>query len=993
MTEERKWKGTNTFLTKCLKFNLIKNSKLPGNEWNKSNKNNFNCDSYKLGNWGLVCGKANNCIGLDLDIYSWNDENPFYEFIGTKDIYKWAKAQNTLCIKTTSDGLHLIYKLNDNPLKNINDNKLNIDIKGEGGYLVGAGSIVKSKITNEWGEYTIYNNKPLTEMPKELIEWLLTNLSYAKNKKTTKKYKTQSNQDLSLNDDVSNYNFNFTDKELTNILDNLPEEYITKHGYWLNTASAMKAINRVEFFLDYCMKHKNTRCQVKNDEFYNTNVKLINNIKDTETFKMSNMLIKILNTTKLENANHMLAYKKYKPIIQSTFTNDNITYIDIDKLGKGLTINENKNYVIKSDTGTGKTTLFKKYIADNEINNVISTVSRISLADEQYVQFNEEGIEIHNYRYFKGRFNTGVSVIITIDSIIRLAQINDLSQYVVFLDEFNSLMEYLMTCPNLKRNRCIVFKMLLKILRECKQIICVDADINSNSLKILDFCNVKYDFVINKYLHNKSSGDKPVSSKEIFTFDSFIEELQKLNEAMVCCDSKIDAETIFKKVIEYKFKQHNIDINVIKENGEISTEDSDGNKTLNKYEKRVVYIKGCSICLITSDTDEMINLDKYDFVIFSPKIVYGLDSIKKRPVFGHYKEHTISPKAMIQQIARCRNIEYLRYIFYKKVCIEDKYNTLKDVEAETKDLLELSTFELICDKEELKLYIDMLNTIIYNNDAYNTNKFCHFKMLLEERGFKDEEKYLKANNVFDICEANKETRLEKYENFDTYDSHNNKINEYLKLPIHEIKKYKDLFLEPNMLERHFTIQQFFFKGLVDWDKNISEMSGFFNDKLHSSPNKLKYITRLMKELNLTTRNNINADIGLSSKTVSEKYYNEYKLLFRNRTKETIDLTDKHECRKFLFKLYSNQFGREICKSKRINKKTETIYLFNNEYFDKHRDILLHKYPFINRDKLDFTYGNEKSLYNRKSPEYLKFKVLQQLKDCERWIIKKHVNKN
>ena len=137
---------------------------------------------------------------------------------------------------------------------------------------------------------------------------------------------------------------------------------------------------------------------------------------------------------------------------------------------------------------------------------------------------------------------------------------------------------------------------------------------------------------------------------------------------------------------------------------------------------------------------------------------------------------------------------------------------------------------------------------------------------------------------------------------------------------------------------------------------------------------------------------LQANDSLSSKKVSEKYYNEYKLLFRNRTKETIDLTDKHECRKFLFKLYSNQFGREIFKSKRINKKTETIYLFNNEYFDKHRDILLYKYPFINRDKLDFTYGNEKSLYNRKSPEYLKVKVLQQLKDYERWIIKKYVDK-
>ena len=159
MDNSRRWKGDNTFLEQCIKFNTIRNSKAPSIEWKKINSKQWNKNSQNNGNWGLVCGKVNNCIGLDLDLYRWEDDHPFYAFIGTKDIFAWAKQQNTLCVKTTSNGLHLIYKLNENELKCINDEPLHIDIKGDGGYLVGAGSIVKSKITNEWSEYTIFVNR------------------------------------------------------------------------------------------------------------------------------------------------------------------------------------------------------------------------------------------------------------------------------------------------------------------------------------------------------------------------------------------------------------------------------------------------------------------------------------------------------------------------------------------------------------------------------------------------------------------------------------------------------------------------------------------------------------------------------------------------------------------------------------------------------------------------------------------------------------------
>lgn len=984
MSESRKWKGSNTFLSNCLKFNTIKNSKFPSSEWNKNNKN-YKKDSHQNGNWGLVCGTLNDCIGLDLDLYSWNDKHPFYTFIGTTDIFKWAKEQNTLSIKTTSDGIHLIYKLGNNPLKNIND-KLNIDIKCEGGYLVGAGSIVKSKITNQMSEYTILNNKELTEMPKNLIEWLSTNLSYSKNNNNSKNKNTTNNNNklnsnIQLDSNIcdSNYKYTFTDDEIIQILDNLPEQYILKHDDWLKTATAMKSINKIDLFLDYCINHKKTKCKNKNDEFYNKNVNLINNIKDTDLFKMSNMFIHILNTTKLKDINIMIDYKKYKPIIPTDLSNEDISNIHIDKLSKQLFLEQNKNYVILSDTGTGKTTLFKKYISENNIKNVISIVSRISLADDHYNQFNEEGIEIYNYRFSKKQFETGQSVVITIDSIIRLMRI-DLKEYVVFLDEFNSLIEYLFTCPNLKKTKCVVFKMLLHILQNSKQIICVDADIHSNSLKILKFCDIKYDLVINSYLHNKENSKNPVQSKEIFDFDNFIKELRDLNEVLVCCDSKLDAETIYKNIIEYKSNLIGISTDIIKEKGDIDTLDKDGNITTNKFEKRICYINSISYCLITSDTDEDINLDKYDFVIFSPKIVYGLDSIRKRPVYAHYKEHTISPRGMIQQIARNRNIEYLRYIFYKKSFSKDKYIKFEDIENETKDLLELNTFELICSKDELNLYIDVLNTINYNEDCYRTNKFSHFKILLIERGFDDITNYNKTC-MKNITKLNKETKEQKYDLFDMNDSNIQKINKYIKLPNYLIKYHKEIYLEPNHLLRHFNIQNFFLKGLSHWNKNIEEMDSFFNDKLQCSSNKFIYISKLMNLLKLTDKSNINCDIGLS-KNNSLKFYKEYKLLFRNRTKEIIDLTDKNECRKFLYKLYSSEFGKDIFQIKRIRCEDNRIkqYTFNMEHLLKQRDISIYKYPdIIRNNNLNLNYGKENTLYNKKSVEYLKIKMLRQLK--------------
>ena len=73
--------------------------------------------------------------------------------------------------------------------------------------------------------------------------------------------------------------------------------------------------------------------------------------------------------------------------------------------------------------------------------------------------------------------------------------------------------------------------------------------------------------------------------------------------------------------------------------------------------------------LIEKDTLNIPDLDSHDRIIYSPKILYGVDSIMKREVFCFFQERTINPAQMVQMMCRCRNITKLHYFFHRKTPI------------------------------------------------------------------------------------------------------------------------------------------------------------------------------------------------------------------------------------------------------------------------------------------------------------------------------------
>ena len=195
----------------------------------------------------------------------------------------------------------------------------------------------------------------------------------------------------------------------------------------------------------------------------------------------------------------------------------------------------------------------------------------------------------------------------------------------------------------------------------------------------------------------------------------------KEKKFILCCDSITNAEKVYKELTCDKV--------YVKRNGRIECD----------------YIpkeNPPKIILITKDTTKHYCLDDFDMIIFSPKIIYGLDSNNERPVYCWYKGDTITPPNMLQQIARERQITKINFLFEKKIR-NPKYKN----RAECKEILKIGRqyvmdeFDIMCSKKYREDYLDILNDIEYKNDCYNTNKFAWFLKLLKNKGVVIKKKY------------------------------------------------------------------------------------------------------------------------------------------------------------------------------------------------------------------------------------------------------------
>lgn len=898
-------------------FKLIPNSKNPACAWKNPEKQTLGLDvqNFKNGdkkindyNVGVLTGKINNIVVVDIDMYKFKEGNQFLKDLGGLD---FIKSLNTFTVKTPRGGYHVYFEYEEEIYTTANS-EIQVDIRSDGGFIIKYGSLIDNKM------YQVIINESIKKMPTNLKEWLIKHITPPKKNKIVKLDGEKITHKL----EVINYSIDF----INEIRDTLNK---TKINLFIEPYSFLKFTNGMKLL----GLSKEWDAYNKTQDNYN----LANNIKywnscDTEHYNFVNWICDKLNIT---------SYLLYKPILKNviqpikSFFKPKLDYDLYEQLDqefeeyeevikniktKELTqigdnfypnyeekkelVKKNKSYIMKSDTGTGKTTSFKKYVKNNNL-KFISIVSRVSLGEDHYNNFSEESINCKFYVYDTD-FNNSDSIIIQLDSIRKLHSIN-FSDYVIFLDEFNSIIEYLISSETLQNVRILIFQKLLYIMKNCKKIICVDADISDLCLYFINYANIDYVFLENTYKHNKD-----VKAEEVFDDETFFEDLKNEPKFLCCCDSKKEAE-----VLHQKLKDENI-------------------KAL----------------LITSDTEDQIpKLDSHDRIIYSPRIVYGVDSLMKRPVYAYYTSRTINPKSMVQQIARCRNISYLKFMFKKKKYVyngETYEEHIKNLE-ET-NIYSNNEFKNLTDEETYKQYFKLIVYYEYNQKSYNTNKFAHFLNLIDERGFIRD----KTKKFITKSKGNREVKeaiyLDKLENFNLNDY--SEINKILRLSEEQAEEHKDLFLDKYKLTKHFNLSNFINHTEEKIKASLLEKLDFNVVKIKSDKSKIVFLKKVKKLFK-------NEDIEIDSKGVSEQQSNkineEYNHYFDKLTKK-VNYTDKYECDKLQARIYKSLFTDGLVISEKDNKRGENRgkrnYEIDFDVIEEAKELYNIRNPSKNVDFID-----------------------------------------
>jgi len=870
-----------SIIDEMYKIKLIENSKRPVN----SSWKDMQTNKPIKGNYGILTGEKNNITVIDVDFYTKDTKKPFSfndsAFL-KKFGLKYIKRFNTLTQKTINGGFHLFFKY-DSEIKQTANQEHQIDIRNNGGYVVGHGSTINGN------KYIIEHDTNIKPIPNDLKKWLLDNI-YTKQELSIEKRKK-----TIILEDQGEFKYGWNEKMLRNIFDNLDKSYFKDYGTgkigkrtWLNFTTFCKTVNCYDLWNEYSKKYGGEKYdKLQNDRMWNA-VKT-----DIDCFT------KIFKENSIKEYKHYKYYMRYKPLKEYKLDYD--YEINREKLGYDFFKEFSGNSVIQSDTGTGKTTSFKHYIKNKKL-KFISIVSRISLAEEQYNVFNKYGIDCCIYSDMDefAQYGKNNNLVITVDSLLRLIDYEDqcinLTEYTIFLDEFNSIIEHLLNSSTLNSKRLYIYDYLIKILKQTKQFICVDADISDISINFINNINKQYDLIKNDYQHNKN-----VKAYELESFNDLKQRLEKEEKYMVCCDSKNNAIYLYETL-----------------NGD----------------------KDDDIICITSETEQHINLDKYKKVIFSPKIIYGLDSIMERPVYCYYKTYTINPSHMLQQIARTRKITNLYYFFEKKLLNSCSYKDYDDCIFYNKNIKKLKENyhdRYGINKKIEKQYFDLYCLLDYKNDCYNSNTFLHFTILLKERGF------IVQNGLVSLKrEDNKKVAVSKYleGNFDIKSDKVKRLAKTLHLSTQEkIIKYKEVFIDSNLIVEHFSVCNYLYKEIIDLKATFDFKDDFIIKKVKSNINKMIFLKELQEKIGFESKKQFTIQRALT-KDENPIYFSKYKLLFRDRSKTPIDLTNKYELLKVVVKIMKSLLGNKTIETekKQKDKKREQTFNFNHKFLQRIKDF-------------------------------------------------------
>lgn len=885
-----------------MKIRLIKNQKEPKDvKWNiESNMKKIIDNKYNV---GIPTGIINNIIVVDVD----NKDNGIEEF--NKYIKEFGEPM-TVKQATIGGGFHYIFLYGStdpdtdylirHQIKNRTKYRgVGIDVRTQGGYIVSEPSVVNGK---SYKYIRSFDTTPLLEMPTTLVKWLL--LDY---KKDIKKISKKTLELMKKGKDIikNEYKYIITDEQIKSLLDKLPDEYNDDYSHWLKITTVLKNLNKLQIWDDWSKKNKKYD-ELKNHTYWKHNTGCID----------INYLIYLVNIVNKTNYKYIDKYKNYIPITTE------IIYDIIDmkykylydrgykkqQFGYKLFLN-NDTIIIKSCTGTGKTTAIANHIGKSG-DKIISIIARKSLARQHIKTFNDFGVKMHSYENFdKFKDDLDLNTVVCINSLEKYNIYDEkfYNEYVIYIDEVASLIEAITHNDTINMNLKCVFRVLKRMINNAKKVIVSDALINDNVFELLSSRTAPKKLFINNTF-KKYYGINAIRIKDENLFLEKIMEHCKNGEYFFFgCDSCSVITDFYNKCYE-----------------NASEEDK----------KKFVLITSKSGIVIDDASNEL----KFKFVFYSPSITYGVDYSINTPqdVFIYITGKSILPSGIFQQTTRTRNINNL-YYFCDVNIKTDKYNSLNDVKEYYKMYKGIEErIDVMClDEEGYKINENnFFNLFTYNEfvkDIYHTSLKDHYENILNENGFIISEIGDNKHIKDDIKENMKTKRIiiennliEEYIQTDKKDIKKfdfiRKNIENLNLPLDKVLEYSDIISDNYKITNYFnTITLFKTDDVINDKINMLVKKCFDIKILTMTPNKIKFIRKIENLYKI--------------KPFDVEYFNDRKNGINN-----IDFS------KELFNEYKKIFG-----SKRVNIP-KNVYTLGSIYRDMIRNVVGTGEIFVNKQK-------------------------------------------
>lgn len=891
--------------------------------------------------YGLLTGKQNDIIAIDLDSYKWKDTDthPWIVKFGKQFI----KNINTLTIKTVSGGHHLVFKYRDDLPTVVGQHE--IDIRSDGGYIIGAGSYVNKN--SKRGYYRAVNNVEPIEMSDDIADFLKTNI-----------YKTNPDQAI-INKEKNADNNQFSYRlplsdilDICNVISEQKPQMLDDRNPWHTFTAFMVHQTKFhdeeiiqDFWDDYSAKCEERYDKEHNIRIWNQKLKSLEN-----TGAACEILLNSIGWSAA-----IPYYKFFQYSEERTNANIEINCARLaDESFDGCPYtdwsgDEQSHLFVKSDMGTGKTHSIISYLINNDL-KCISITNRECLADNHQRDFNAKLADYPDmqFQHYKHGFALleGSNVVIQLDSIDKI-QNWDFSNYIVFADEVASLIKYLHTSPTFAKKSHTIVELFKKILTECKQIIGVDAHIDAgvwiylNSIGITDHV-----FVENSY---KNFAD--IECHELELFDDLINMCGGLDEYAIFTDSAKESKIISELLNEIH-------------NGE-----------------------GEECVCITADSDEIPDLDSIKRFVASPKITRGLDSQMKRNVFCYYKSHTIGASDMAQQIGRVRNPIAVYYCFGGKKAIVKKDKKTGLFEQLSDGLVKKPLFtdrsavkqynQLIYNnshgvtniddfrsEEDREIYARSWEYYVYRDVVESSNKLHYLKQYLHNSGYKIiTPPYLYLNSTA-FNNAQYEDYYDKWcerhwsGDVANLEAWQERIIKILQIDTNEeLENVKSLIFDKQKLRNHFNITKFHF---ADSELSRAQTQTPKELLINSDRMKIAYVKKFIGLCNgdIAKFNNI-ADIEIKLELPNAETHtdikNGYRTVFKDYHKFNNDiLTNKTKLYGFMRKLIKNVFGinlknKQVRVGAAVDNQRQRFYFINNADLRFHYDIFKYRIKPVGYD--------------------------------------------